>query len=671
MIKNVAPGVSGARLADIESALWADHDRADYSKAGKGIAKVQAERAALDLAEIEGGAHLWAARRGPVRQRDVIWSGASEAEIRVLAERRAELMMDRMAGVDLYDMDPEDVAEWLNAQVMPMQGRPLEINPDATSEYQQRRGLIARATDKGYWVRSLRRAVVAMREAEGRARAQVCAQRQQYITDDTMRRRLNQDASNRAMLEATSLENEDGQVFTLAQLSEKSTSNPAIRRGELMTRIRGCEEWAEAHGMAGIFTTQTTPSRFHAVHRHGDINVKWTEADRPTVKAGQQWLCKAWARARAELDRRGLRVFGFRVAEPHHDGTPHWHGLLWCAPRHVGRVAVVIRRHWLKDAGDEPGARAHRFKAKRLEAGGASGYIAKYIAKGIDDSGAVGLEGHDDEINGRVVRTAQEDMFGGGAARVGAWARAHGIRQFQPIGQPPVTVWRELRRVSLVQAGAASERVQSMWQAAQREGDKRASWSLYMVRQGGAMVGRDYRVGLDTEATEVEGKYETFTKRTPVGVIDRVEGKRAASDRKEWRPKGAWGKHDTSCSSMVASRSGVGLRVGAGGHRADACGGHRRGDVGAPVLAPVGAAVSPWTRVNNCTGRHLENIAGKPVWQIKKEAGRLKTWAEIVKEGVKGPFLKPEDERPSHHGNSPGAHRLPNMRHPQGDADHP
>ncbi|MFY9477167.1 MAG: replication endonuclease [Aquabacterium sp.] len=520
--------------------------------------------------------------------------------MRALAERRAALMVDRIAQGGATGMALCALVPWLNGQVKPLQGRPLRANRNA-DEAEAVKGLLARATCKDWWYRALRKAATVEREAQGRAGQRVCASRQPYITNETMRRKLDQDAANAAMLAATELENEDGQVFSLARLAEVSVSNPAIRRGELMTRIRGCEEWAEAHGMVGIFTTQTAPSRYHAVHRHGAVNEKWIAAAKPTPKHAQQWLCDAWARARAALDRGGFGIFGFRVAEPHHDGTPHWHGLFWCAPENVEAVQRVIKHAWLNDVMDEPcgpwqkgkrgrsrggrwaplclmepGALEHRFKAIRMEKGGASGYIAKYIAKGIDDEGAVGMEGHDDEIQGRVVRMEQGDLFGGGARRVRAWASAHGIRQFQPIGQPPVTVWRELRRVSEAQALMASERIQGMWQAAQREGVQRASWASYMVRQGGAFCGRKYRVQVDQEACEHAGRYEKTTEQKPVGVLDRIEGRRAASDRKEWRPRGAWGARANSQQQRPVKPPS------ADGGRA--------------------LAVHPWTRVNNCTG---------------------------------------------------------------------
>ena len=104
------------------------------------------------------------------------------------------------------------------------------------------------------------------------------------------------------------------------------------------------------------------------------------------------------------------------------------------------------------------------------------------------------------------------------------------------------------------------------------------------------MAGRNYRVGVDVEQVEHQGRYETITKAKPVGVVDKLQDKRAASERKEWRPRGAWGVTSTK-----------------------------------PKASP------PWTRVNNCTRRHAETIADVPVWAVKRQAGRLMTWAEVVR----------------------------------------
>lgn len=600
MSREVEPGVSRERLIDIEASILTAWDEAEFTKAGQMVGDVIAANSLRLL--------------GP---------DATDGEICAMAERRADAMRDRVASVPgLYAWPSGAVLKWCSTQAIEFQGRALKRQPGAKPE-QIKRGAINRLTCKTWWTRALRRAVTDQREAAGRDAGRVCAMREQYITNETMRRRMNQDEKNRAMLEATELENEDGQVFTLAQLSEVSVSNPSIRRGELMTRIRGCEEWAEAQGMRGVFLTLTTPSRFHAVHRHGGLNEKWVQGGKATPKDGQRWLCKQWVSARAALQRRGLGVFGFRVAEPHHDGTPHWHGLFWCKPGELWRVVRVVKRQWLKDEGQEAGARQHRVKAMAMVGGAASGYIAKYIAKGIDDAGSVGASGHDDEIDGRMVRMDQSDMFGGGAARVQAWARAHGIRQFQAVGQPPVTVWRELRRIKEAQAFEASERISAMWSAAQRDGIVRANWALYMLRQGGAFCGRNYRVAVDTEVREVQGRYEDADKAKPVGVLDRIERARAYSDRKEWKPRGTWTR---------------GLGVSSRGTADDK---RVRG-----LALP--SAVHPWTRVNNCTDQPKQ----------KPRTVFLLDWKEFYTPEMVGEIQARTEANKRETGQASQAHRL-------------
>lgn len=142
----------------------------------------------------------------------------------------------------------------------------------------------------------------------------------------------------------------------------------------------------------------------------------------------------------SKLNRRGPRPYGFRVAEQHHYATPHWHVLLFMPPNDRKEIVSILREHFIAEDRAELGHNTGaRFKAKRFDPkkGSATAYVAKYISKNID---VYALKGERDTETGNPLKeTAKFAM---------AWVSQHNIRQFQPFGLPPVTVWRELRRLA-------------------------------------------------------------------------------------------------------------------------------------------------------------------------------------------------------------------------------
>lgn len=301
-----------------------------------------------------------------------------------------------------------------------------------------------------------------------------------------------QKKANFEYLRAMELEDQDtGERSSLFDKVMSSTANPKIARLELTTRAAGFQEIADEMGLVGMFYTLTAPSKCHAMHvATGKRNDKYRNTDPRTT---QKYLCKVWARTRAAWKRRGIRTFGFRTAEPHHDSTPHWHLVLWFRPEDVEEATGIFRMHALKEDGNEPGADKHRFKVEREDKsrGRAIGYIVKYISKNID---GYGMDGEVDKETGNPIKEE--------ARRVRAWASRWGIRQFQQIGGAPVTTWRELRRLGNRELVLHPE-IEPVRAAADG-----ASWQDYVQLQGGAFVERDQlKIRLHYSTTENGNDY--------------------------------------------------------------------------------------------------------------------------------------------------------------------
>ena len=98
--------------------------------------------------------------------------------------------------------------------------------------------------------------------------------------------------------------------------------------------------------------------------KSGMVNPKH---DGTSPRTAQQYLSKLWTQIRAKLARLGIQYYGFRVAEPHHDGTPHWHFLFFTKKQHTKTLTNILREYAMREDGNERGANLHRFDVKKVD----------------------------------------------------------------------------------------------------------------------------------------------------------------------------------------------------------------------------------------------------------------------------------------------------------------
>lgn len=536
-------------------------------------------------------------------------------------------------------------------------------------------GALQRLTDPAFWRRALRKVHARTVEQCAIALSLVHADADCYVSRETRQIVAQRQAANAAMLSKTVAVSERGDEMTLAAIAERSVSNPTIRRGELMTRVAGFELIADGLQHVKRWAVLTCPSRMHKHTKTAAGKVvpnKRYDGTKP--REAQQYLAGQWRKLCAWWARQGLAVYGFRTTEPHHDGCPHWNVLCFFAPMTAelkqrrgvkpAREAVPVfdeglHKYFLEnDSPTEPGALEHRVRIKEITAdkGSAAAYIAKYISKGIDGHGI------ETDLYGNPMETA--------VASVVAWARVWGIRQFQQIGGPPVSVWRELRRLNPENLGSADTTADSLASALSavnlqlvEPGEKKAvAWARYVKAQGGPVCARkDRPVRLLKRRPEGVNRYGEEPAPKVVGVWARGhvwtvaphmqamghpgQFKRLAltaveSERAHWITVPAGAVND----ALEAQCARLSLLIeGQKAQEAKALQAAKARSEAAAILRerlPGGEAGRPWTRVNNCTATlsvtptldridraHMHSAAGfGPLKTLRRKLGRRYEW---------------------------------------------
>ena len=365
----------------------------------------------------------------------------------------------------------------------------------------------ARLCSADWWGRKLWRLRTQWREQQLRAFSLVHRFASPYISHDALQVWQQQRRKNLTFLQSHELVDEEGNVYSLEAMAMASISNPVLRRHELMARVSGVELVANERGDVGVFLTITAPSKYHANHQAtGAMNDKWNHA---SVEQAHRYLMDTWERAFSALKRLRLRPYGFRVAEPHHDGTPHLHACLFTPKEQRRDILKILRSYFIKEDRAELGKNlAARFKVKYIDPrkGSATSYASKYISKNID---GYALDGELDHESGRPLKeTARCAM---------AWASTHSIRQYQFVGTPPVTPYRELRKLSNQMQGQLKRA--GTWKKGQAllndsDMDKvmaaadAGCFATYIKAQGGVLIPRkNYVVALTYEIGEKLNAY--------------------------------------------------------------------------------------------------------------------------------------------------------------------
>lgn len=393
------------------------------------------------------------------------------------------------------DVKPEQIRQsWEKVAAEAMR---LDVIPPAFEQLRRKKrrrkpvpydlipGSLARMLCADWWYRKLWQMRCEWREEQLRAVCLVNRKASPYVSYEAVIHKREQRRKSLEFFQSHELVNADGDTLDMEDVVNASSSNPAHRRNEMMACVKGLELIAEMRGDCAVFYTITCPSRFHATLNNGRPNPKWTSE---TVRQSSDYLVDTFAAFRKAMHKAGLRWYGVRVAEPHHDGTVHWHLLCFMRKKDRRTLTALLRKFVIREDRAELGNNTGpRFKSELINPrkGTPTSYIAKYISKNIDGRG---LAKEISKETGKSLRDSAE--------HVSAWASLHRVQQFRFFGIPGRQAYRELRLL----AG----------QAARAQGDKKAGvpvlenprldavlaaadvgcFATYIMKQGGVLVPR-------------------------------------------------------------------------------------------------------------------------------------------------------------------------------------
>jgi hypothetical protein len=505
----------------------------------------------LDIAE--GAAAVLATLVPPEREADgdgVRLARGDEGEIRKEAEKRAG---DGRAELE--------VLEWARAK-----GRAEQPMPNPEPWVREERAC------PRWWRRRLRRSAKKAQVWYDTALRLARDGTSPYVSGYTLGAHRQRQENAAAWSAGQVVRFEDGTEVPLPDIQARAKK---ARRATTYAVLKGMEHYGEREGYTAYFLTLTLPGAYHSVIK----GKKREDGTRPPPRPNPNWdgehgpaaawdaLSVLWGQCRARLAKHApLRSwFGISVPEPHHDGTPHLHALVWLptffesSPTKRGkkvegagrrRSTALVLKDILRDLA--PGRQSRlEIVRKRPDRALPDGRVRKFLSPASYVMKYLTADALDD----------MEALAGAGEAgeRHRAWASSRGIRRMRLVGaHGSLRVWQRLwtspdeealpdraalarsamrRSADAGERAAAAEQDSDERRAARAEQAAAASDALELI---GAFPGATtkYRLGYD-EGTTAYGR--------PTRQAARIEEHELFEDtdnrgclHRTWAPTGAW-----------------------------------------------------------------------------------------------------------------------------------
>jgi hypothetical protein len=202
-------------------------------------------------------------------------------------------------------------------------------------------------------------------------------------------------------------------LFDAREMGEKAQVN------RIFCMTKGIESAGIQRKLVPVFITITLPGEWHPNPLNSGLN--WNNENTPHKAVAE--INRIWNTYRKYLNKAKIKPLGMKVIEPHKDGTPHMHLMLYFEQDDLVEAdrLLVLARPETNQNRERVGTQFKIFDTENCKV---SSYMMKYIKKSLNHK----IEKHTDDEN------LEDGDHLTNHSRVRAWASENNVRRFSFIG---------------------------------------------------------------------------------------------------------------------------------------------------------------------------------------------------------------------------------------------